>query len=160
MNNIKYILLLVAIYFFGSYSGISLQTASAIVKAPEEKTQPVENTTASTENTAPTENAVKQNPHRNPNPAPIINSPPKKIIQEPVKKVESKPVTKNTKAQKGKKWQKAAKVQAQRTPKKAAATDKGATLFSLTSSILVDIKRMEEDLAALKAKVNTLNNIR
>lgn len=42
----------------------------------------------------------------------------------------------------------------------SAADDRGATLYSLSSSMRVDIQRLEEDLALLKNKVNILNNMR
>lgn len=41
-----------------------------------------------------------------------------------------------------------------------SATSQGATLYSLSSSMQVDIQRLEMDVAALKNKVNILSNMR
>ncbi|MEW5819882.1 MAG: hypothetical protein AB1782_06795 [Cyanobacteriota bacterium] len=42
----------------------------------------------------------------------------------------------------------------------AADRDRGASLYSISSSMQVDIQRLEEDVAILKNKVNILSNMR
>lgn len=132
MKNLKYLLLVAVVYLAGFFTGICMQNVNAVVRAPGESNQPMASQTA----------------YNNPAPQPIAQQPvtQQPVAQQPVAQPQN-PVPNQT------------FVDRPISPP-AAADDRGATLYSISSSMRVDIQRLEEDIAVLKNKVNILNNMR
>lgn len=138
MKKFKFLLFVAALYFAGFFTGICMQNVNAVVRAPGESNQPTSS------------QATRTNPSQQPM---VKKVAPRPIAQKPIAQAQ------NTVAQPQNTVPAQPLVDRQFSPP-AAADDRGATLYSLSSSMRVDIERLEDDIAILKNKVNILNNMR
>ena len=136
MNKIKLLLLLAMMYFIGLYTGVNIQDVDAIVKAPGEYNQPMASQNKQ-QKPLTSQNAPAQMPPQ----APAIQNPVIERIDNKGTVIENSTVIEEPVA-------------------RPAAVDRGATLYSISSAMQVDIQRLEDDVASLKNKVNILSNMR
>lgn len=154
MNKVKVFLLVAIIYLAGIYTGVNMQDVNAVVRAPNEYNHPTASNGAKTQ-------AVNQAPAARTNPN-VVQMPPPQAAPQP----EQQPAHQPVQAQQPAAYQPPAAIQPmQKMPANEpvsapAAYDRGATLYSVSSSMLSDIERLEEDVALLKNKVNILVNMR
>lgn len=138
MNRIQVLILVVVVYFAGLMTGSVMQTVDAEVKAPNEYNQPM----TSQQGAVPAQPEQVQ-------PQPLHQRPPERVVEQPVVKGNGVPEVRDE----------TGAVMA-RPVSEAAAIDQGATLYSVSSSMMSDIQRLEDDVALLKNKVNILMNMR
>lgn len=151
--------IIIAVYFLGLVSGLQIQNVKAVVRAPNDNNQPV-TSNGKAQPVTTSQPAANSKPVSNSQPVATKKAEPKpQAASKPAKT--NKPVAQATQPQNAvvSKGTPAATASA-RPESPPAATPTGATLYSVSSSMLVDIQRMEQDLAALKYKAYIVSNMR